>query len=275
MLDTAPKVNSKVELSKLKMIIQIYEIQSPAEAERMVNLGVDHIGSVVVSELEWKVPEVKETVDWIRSTAAKSSLIPLFNTLDSVLKTLDYYQPDIVHFCEALIGHTDLVSTCQPLVELQQEIRHRYPQICIMRSIPIIQTGNDNAVPTFEIRDIFEPCSDFLLTDTVLAAHTEPDNDGQPVAGFVGITGQTCNWDVAARLVESSEIPVILAGGVSPDNVLDGIRQVRPAGVDSCTLTNARDGSGRPIRFKKDTQRVKRMIDAVRKAEKAIEGSEV
>ncbi len=254
------------------MIIQIYEIQTPAEAERMVKLGVDHIGSVVVSEAEWKVPAVKETVDWVRSAAAKSSLIPLFNSQDSVLKTLDYYQPDIVHFCEALIGRKDLATTCQRLIELQQEIKNRFPQIRIMRSIPIIQTGKDNSVPTFEIRNLFEPYSDFLLTDTVLMEHTRPDNDTQPVAGFVGITGQTCNWNIATRLVASSRIPVILAGGLSPDNVLAGILQVRPAGVDSCTLTNARDENGRPIRFKKDAQKVKQMINAVRKAEKALEG---
>ena len=32
------------------MIIQIYEIQTPSEAERCIELGVDHIGSVILSE---------------------------------------------------------------------------------------------------------------------------------------------------------------------------------------------------------------------------------
>jgi phosphoribosylanthranilate isomerase len=259
------------------MIIQIYEIQTPAEAEHMVELGVDTIGSVVVSESEWKDPGIKETVQQVQSAAAKSSLIPLFNSLEPVLKTLDYYQPDIVHFCEALIGHTDLESSCRRLIELQQEIKTRFPQIRIMRSIPIIETGKDNTVPTFDIRDLFEPWSDFLLTDTLLVEDARSRNDTQPVAGFVGITGQTCDWKIATQLVETSHIPVILAGGLSPENVFDGILQVRPAGVDSCTLTNARDGNGNPIRFKKDTRKVKQMIDAVRKAEKTLEdpGSEV
>lgn len=266
MLDTAQKVNSK-------MIIQIYEIQTPAEAESMINLGVDHIGSVIVSEAEWKIPEVKETLDLVRSTAAKSSLIPLYNTLDSVLQTLDYYQPDIVHFCEALIGHPDLRSACRHLIELQRKIKNRFPLIKIMRSIPIIESGKNNSIPTFEIRDKFEPYSDFFLTDTMLVQHVEPQNDSQPVAGFVGITGRTCSWEIAARLVESSRIPVILAGGVSPVNVFDGILRVRPAGVDSCTLTNAQDENGRPLRFKKDPRKVKQLIDVVRKAEKALKGS--
>ena len=39
----------------------------------------------------------------------------------------------------------------------------------------------------------------------------------------------------------------------------EGIRQVRPAGIDSCTLTNAVDKKGNPIRFKKDLQKVKQL----------------
>ena len=92
----------------------------------------------------------------------------------------------------------------------------------------------------------------------------------QPVRGFVGITGQRCNWDTAAELVSSCRIPVILAGGVSPGNVVEGIRQVKPAGVDSCTRTNALDKNGLPIRFKKDLKKVKQLVDAVREAEKTL-----
>ena len=71
------------------IIVQIYEIQDPREAALLVEIGVDHIGSVIVSETEWKVPGVKNTIRQVRSAAAKSSLIPLFNSLDAVLYTLD------------------------------------------------------------------------------------------------------------------------------------------------------------------------------------------
>jgi len=140
-----------------------------------------------------------------------------------------------------------------------------------MRSIPIAQSGKDNSIPTLDLSKKFEPYSDFFLTDTMLVNQAEIDDDSQPVQGFVGITGQTCNWDTAASLVASSRIPVILAGGVSPANVCDGIMRVRPAGVDSCTLTNALDENGHPIRFKKDPRKVKQLIDAVREAEKLSE----
>ena len=255
------------------MIIQIYEIQTPAEAEIMTELGVDHIGSVIIREAEWKVPEVKDTLNVVRSASAKSSLIPLFNTPDSVLSTLDYYQPDVVHFCEALTDHPDVRAYCRKLIALQQEVKKRFPHIEIMRSIPIAQSGKDNSIPTLELSKEFEPFSDYFLTDTILVNQSGIVDDGQPVQGFVGITGQTCNWDTAAALVAASRIPVILAGGVSPANVSDGIMRVQPAGVDSCTLTNALDETGHPIRFKKDPVKVRQLIDAVREAESA--GSEV
>jgi phosphoribosylanthranilate isomerase len=256
------------------MIIQIYEIQTPAEALTMIELGVDHIGSVIVSETEWKNPVIKETQEAVRSAAAKSSLIPLFNRPDSVLRTLDYYQPDIVHFCEALTDHQDIQSYCRQLIDLQQEVKKRFSQIKIMRSIPIARPGLDSSIPTLELSKKFEPYSDFFLTDTLLVNPAANMDDSQPVQGFVGITGQTCNWDTAAGLAASSRIPVILAGGVSPANVSEGIRRVRPAGVDSCTLTNALDENGRPIRFKKDVAKVRRLIEAVKETENKLTESE-
>lgn len=248
------------------MIIQIYEIQTPAEAEIMIKLGVDHVGSVIVSETGWKNRVVKETVDVSRSTPAKSSLIPLYNNPDAVLRTLDYYQPDIVHFCEALAEGSDENEYCQQLIALQKEVKRQFPRIEIIRSIPIIQSGRHYSVPTLELGREFESCSDYYLTDTLLTNQSETVNGSQPVRGFVGITGQTCNWASAADLVASSRIPVILAGGISPTNVAEGIQRVRPAGVDSCTLTNALDGNGAPIRFKKDPEKVKQLIEAARKA---------
>ncbi|RYG37638.1 phosphoribosylanthranilate isomerase, partial [bacterium] len=47
-----------------------------------------------------------------------------------------------------------------------------------------------------------------------------------------GGTGHRVDWDVAAEIVQRSERPVILAGGLNPENVADAIRRVRPYAVD-------------------------------------------
>ena len=44
-----------------KTVIQIYEVQDPTEAQALIGLGIDHIGSVITSEDDWKVPIIKDT----------------------------------------------------------------------------------------------------------------------------------------------------------------------------------------------------------------------
>jgi phosphoribosylanthranilate isomerase len=47
-----------------------------------------------------------------------------------------------------------------------------------------------------------------------------------------GGTGHKVDWDIAAEIVQRSQRPVILAGGLTPDNIQDAIRRVRPYAVD-------------------------------------------
>jgi len=252
------------------IITQIYEVQTPAEAKQLIEFGVDHIGSVIVSEDNWKVPLIKETIENIKGTTSKSSLIPLFIKPEIIFKVLDYYRPDIVHFCDDLSNHNNVNENYDDLLYLQQNVRERFPKVKTMRSIPIAQSGKTDIVPTIKLARIFEPVSDYFLTDTLLTTKSSVSTDQQPVNGFIGITGKTCDWDMALELVSSSSIPVILAGGISPDNVFDGIMHVQAAGVDSCTGTNAKGQNGDLIRFKKDFEKIKHFVNEVRRAEKEI-----
>ena len=253
-----------------KIVVQIYEVQDPAEAQALIELGVDHVGSVIVSESDWRLPLVKDTVRAAKSAGAKSSLIPLYNHPDAVFRTLDYYQPDMIHFCETLADLNDDGLTCAPLIRLQEQVRQRYPQILIMRSIPIVQQDRQAPLDTLRLGRRFEPVSDYFLTDTLLVNRGGDRLDRQPVEGFVGITGQTCDWDIARKLVAESHIPVILAGGLSPQNVTAAIQSVQPAGVDSCTQTNMQAPDGQTIRFRKDLEKVRAFVEAVKQVEKTI-----
>ncbi len=183
-------------------------------------------------------------------------------------RVLDYYRPDIVHFCEMLPPGETGRHERERLIRLQYSVRERYPGLALMRSIPIPATGAHHAFPVVEIARDFEAVSDFFLTDTLITGQAGAAHDDQPVAGFVGITGITCDWDSAAELVRESRVPVILAGGLSPENVAEGIIHVRPAGVDTCTATNALDDIGRPVRFRKDPEKVRRFVIEAREAEK-------
>lgn len=246
------------------VITQIYEIQSSEEVEPLCNMGVDHIGSVILSPEDWRQPAIRQTVAAVQDLGKKSTLIPLFNDPETVYRTLDYYRPDIVHFCDLLSLAGEGQARCERCVALQEAIRRRYPDMAIMRSIPIGRPGEHRGVDTLALASLFRTVSDYFLTDTLLSTGTATAS--QPVDGFVGITGQTCHWTTARELVASSDTPVILAGGLSPDNVAEAIHAVRPAGVDSCTLTNQRGGQGRPVRFRKDMARVRRFVDEAARA---------
>jgi phosphoribosylanthranilate isomerase len=62
------------------------------------------------------------------------------------------------------------------------------------------------------------------LVDAVLLDSRTPDR--------LGGTGQTHDWSVSQLVVAASRVPVILAGGLTADNVADAVRTVRPYGVD-------------------------------------------
>lgn len=249
-----------------KFFTQIYEIQTPRAAEDMIELGVDRIGSVVTGRDSWKVPQIRETADLVASAGAESSLILLFRNQDDICRSLDYYRPDIIHFCDDMVHCETRGIDCKVFETLQQNIRRRFPEIKIMRSIPIGREKMSGKIPAVELARRFEPISDFFLTDTLLSDGNGTAAAEQPETGYIGITGQTCDWETAAALVEESSIPVVLAGGITPDNVYDALREVLPAGVDSCTGTNAVGPEGNPVRFEKDTGKVRRFIQEVRRA---------
>ncbi|MBP2681380.1 MAG: phosphoribosylanthranilate isomerase, partial [Candidatus Krumholzibacteriota bacterium] len=96
--------------------------------------------------------------------------------------------------------------------------------------------------------DRFAPFVDAFLTDTF-----------DESTGRWGATGKTHDWSVSRRLVERSSRPVILAGGLTPQNVARAIREVRPAGVDA--HTGVEDSRGR-----KDRSLVERFVAEARRA---------
>jgi phosphoribosylanthranilate isomerase len=60
------------------------------------------------------------------------------------------------------------------------------------------------------------------------------------VEGVPGGTGVTIDWDLASEAQVMG--PIILAGGLTPDNVLEAVRQARPYGVDVSSGVEASPG---------------------------------
>jgi phosphoribosylanthranilate isomerase len=75
--------------------------------------------------------------------------------------------------------------------------------------------------------------------------------------GQFGGTGETIDWEVAAEVVARSEMRVILAGGLTPENVADAIRRVRPYAVDVSSGVESEPGI-------KDAGKLRAFFEAVR-----------
>lgn len=108
------------------------------------------------------------------------------------------------------------------------------------RSI-IVATSTDDAS-----HDRLASHADALLIDT-------PGSSGR------GGTGRTHDWGTTATLVDDLDVPVIVAGGLTPNNVDAAIREIRPAGVDVATGVEAEPGVT-------DPDRVHAFVDRAREA---------
>jgi phosphoribosylanthranilate isomerase len=50
----------------------------------------------------------------------------------------------------------------------------------------------------------------------------------------LGGTGRVHDWTLSRKIREKMEVPVFLAGGLTPENVGEALQQVQPFGVDVC-----------------------------------------
>ncbi len=80
------------------------------------------------------------------------------------------------------------------------------------------------------------------------------------VDGSAGGEGQTFDWERLAAVRESVVHPLIVAGGLTPENVGEAIRIVRPYAVDVSSGVESERGI-------KDPDRIRAFCDAVRAAD--------
>src|SRR5579871_228509 len=201
------------------MLTQIYEITSPEEAQALSRIGIDHIG-ILVGEgafpREIPIGRAREIMNAIEPPS-KASVLTLAPDIASVRALVDALRPPILHIGSQLdeIGISDVRS-----------LKTSFPGVAIMRSIPV--SGRES----LSLAKSWDGAADFLLLDTYRAEDRQ-----------FGALGITHDWALDRAIVEAVAIPVIIAGGLGPENVADAIRAIRPTGVDSKTRTDKSDGS--------------------------------
>lgn len=211
------------------MIVQIYAYTNIPQALEAVEAGVDHIGFVagdygmVHAELDFdSASDLAQAIP----KPAKAVALTMAVEPGEILCMCRHVEPDIVHISSDLM---DLDPAA--LSALRRELP---PHVGLMKAIPVTDDGS------VERALAFAPSCDFLLLDSKV-----------PAMPGVGATGRTHDWSISRRIVERVRVPVVLAGGLTAQNVAQAIRQVKPWGVDSNSGTNM---PADPVR--KDTARV-------------------
>ena len=95
-------------------------------------------------------------------------------------------------------------------------LKGEMPHLKVIKSITV--TDRDSALGEVSA---WESVADCLILDSL-----------DSLSGRLGATGLVHDWNISRGIVEISSLPVILAGGLTPENVAEAIDAVRPWGVD-------------------------------------------
>jgi phosphoribosylanthranilate isomerase len=115
----------------------------------------------------------------------------------------------------------DTVQLCDELPpEAVKQLRSALPRVSIVQVVHVV---DDDALD--------QARSAASTADALLLDSGDPNKAVKELGG----TGRVHDWSLSRRIRDEVDVPVYLAGGLTPENVVDAVRQVRPYGIDVCT----------------------------------------
>jgi phosphoribosylanthranilate isomerase len=190
--------------------VKICCINSLEEAQLAIDYGASALG--LVGPMPSGPGVIKD--DLIAEIAAK---IP--TDIETFLLTSETHVDDIISH------HERTKTTTIQLVDklkngAHKDLRAALPEVKLVQVIHVL--GEKTIDEALEA----SASVDYLLLDS--------GNPNLKVRELGG-TGRVHNWNISKRIVELSDIPVFLAGGLRPDNVGKAIKAVNPYGLDLCS----------------------------------------
>ena len=220
-------------MKRFENIVQIAGIKSLQEAKLLIDCGVDLLGFPLF---------LKDNIEDLNADQIAEITREIKNTaFCSIITYLDKAQ-EIIDLCK----YTD-ISTVQlhgeiPLKEIR-EVKTKAPYITIIKSLII---GKFDSMTLKKQVSELEPYCEAFITDTF-----DPDT------GACGATGKMHDLNTSRELIALSGKPVIVAGGLTPQNVYESIIFASPAGVDA--HTGVEDSGGN-----KSESRVREFVENAR-----------
>lgn len=184
--------------------VKICGIARHEDAVAAVRLGADALGFLV--QLDY------ETADRLSVEDAAVLIQKLPPFVSSVLVTHCRALDVVVDICRLTKVTTVQLHGAFPLTDIPL-LRHRLAGLKILKAVHVT---NDSAIE-------FAARASKFVDGLVLDTRTRDR---------LGGTGLTHDWSISRRIREMSPVPVILAGGLHPENVEAAIAHVGPYGVD-------------------------------------------
>ena len=220
----------------LRNLVQVAGVRDAAEAQMLVAAGVRWLG--IPLRLAVHRPDLSEAAAAALIRTLPGDVIPVVITyVASAAEALD--------LCRFTAARAIQLHGPIPVAEVAR-LRELASDLCILKSAVVRTSQVSEGDALLAASRVYEPYVDAFITDTF-----------DPLTGACGATGKTHDWQVSRHLVRHLSRPLILAGGLTPENVRAAIRQVQPAGVD--THTGIEDAAGA-----KDPDRVRRFLAAAR-----------
>ncbi|MEM3554061.1 MAG: phosphoribosylanthranilate isomerase, partial [Candidatus Bathyarchaeia archaeon] len=176
------------------------------------------VGAVYRTNDEVSVAEVEQLKRWVPSFVTPV-LVTHFTTPEAIVSIAE----------EVRIKTLQLHGDVSP--ESIIRVRRKLPDCTIIKAVHVV---DERAV---EVAKEYSKVADIILLDS-------------RTTDRIGGTGVVHDWNISARIVRELDIPVILAGGLTPDNVAEAIRVVKPYGVDVNTGTKGANGYKDPEKIR-------------------------
>ena len=242
---------------KTKTRIKICGICSLEEIELAALHGADAVG--FITEVPVESPRKLDS----ETAASLVSKVPGY--LNSVLVIMPEDSARALEFIEKVSPDVVQIHSMLSLPEL--EIIREKTDIPIIKALSLpaqeekektleksaeesVEESAENSILVFNLLEQVSLLEEAAVVDSILL------DTGK--AGKPGGTGCVHDWALSRRIARETRLPLILAGGLKPENVQEAIRVVSPYAVDTA--------SGVETSGKKDAVKIKKFIEEVRYA---------
>ena len=198
-------------------LIQVAGVHDIPEAQLLVDCGVDLIGIPLRLTVNAEDLSEAEAAGISREFAGRCCLFTYLDEPEAIRYLVDALQVSWIQL------HGDIDPAMLP------RLGKLLPHVRIIKSLVV------GKYPVERLKKMM-----LEMAEHVDAFITDSYN---PLNGAEGATGLTHDWQISRDSRLACPRPLILAGGLNPENVGEAIRSVRPWGVD--VHTGIEDASGR------------------------------